>query len=123
MNRRQPMGNAPAWDPAPAPPNVDGLAPPEQPGERHAVTSSDLERLRDDIAHTRQELGETIEALSARLDVKARARDGLRRARGRAAELTEPVRLPSPAAGAVLGAGIAAGLLLVAMLLRRRRSR
>lgn len=121
MNRRH--ERPPTWNPGPVAPNADGLVSTGAAEQRHAVTSDDLQRLREDIARTRQELGETIEALSARLDVKARTRQGLQRAGRRAAELARPVRQPSPVMGAVVGAGVAAGLVLVALLLRRGRTR
>lgn len=51
----------------------------EDPGaERASVTtaeSKDPEQIRADIEATRQELGDTVEALAAKADVKARMRD------------------------------------------------
>jgi hypothetical protein len=35
----------------------------------------DVQALREEIAHTRAELGETVQALAAKADVKARAKD------------------------------------------------
>jgi hypothetical protein len=103
------------------------------------------EALEADIERTRQELGETIEALVAKTDVKARvqhraavvtgnlrsqahtaigkARGGVRSAREKAAEhgpawqATRGVRVYSVAAAAVAGA------LLLAWLTMRRRGR
>jgi hypothetical protein len=102
------------------------------------------EALEADIERTRQELGETIEALVAKTDVKARvqhratevagnprskghiavgrARGGVRSAREKAAEhgpawqATRGVRVYSVAAAAVAGA-----LLLAWLTVRRRR--
>ena len=42
--------------------------------------------IREDIAETRQELGEAVEALAAKTNVKARAREHLTRATARARE-------------------------------------
>jgi hypothetical protein len=112
----------------------DGGRPPESP-----------EALEADIERTRRELGETIEALVAKTDVKARvqhraaevagnlrgkahtaigkARGGVRSAREKAAEhgpamqATRGVRVYSIAAAAVTGA------LLLAWLTKRRRRR
>ena len=43
-----------------------------------AVTgSSDPEQLREEIAHTREELGDTVEALAAKTDVKGQAKQKL----------------------------------------------
>ena len=46
-----------------------------------------VEELREDIAQTRQELGETVEALAAKADVKdTRVRDALRQTAAKARE-------------------------------------
>jgi hypothetical protein len=51
------------------------------------VTSDDpkVAALRTEIAHTRAELGETVEALAAKADVKARAQDKVADVKARAA--------------------------------------
>ncbi len=77
----------------------------------HATTGPDA--LAEQIARTRQELGETVEQLSARFDVKARARESLQHGRERAAPYVVPA-----AAVAALAAGA-----LIALLVWRRRSR
>jgi hypothetical protein len=46
----------------------------------------DPSAIRHDIAETRQELGEAVEALAAKTNVKARAREQLNRASTRARE-------------------------------------
>jgi Tfp pilus assembly protein FimV len=78
----------------------------------------DLEALRAEIRQTRAELGETVSALAAKTDVKARAREELDHAKARAvAQLHETGdrvrRNPLPLV-AVVGAGIAlVGIILV----------
>ena len=85
---------------------------PEQP--------TDPDQLRGEIAEAREELGETVEALAAKVDVKGRAKDKVyeqkARARAKLNEVTQQVKeKPAPVA-AVLG-----GALLLLVLLRRRR--
>jgi hypothetical protein len=63
--------------------------------------------IREDIAETRQELGEAVEALAAKTNVKARAREQLTRATARARE--------RPAAVVAM-----ATVLLVVIVARRR---
>jgi ElaB/YqjD/DUF883 family membrane-anchored ribosome-binding protein len=103
------------------------------------------EALRREIEQTRAELGETVEALAARADVKARAQDAVddvkqrvhdaadearQRARGavdtvayQVGKQRERVATLSPQMRMVLG-GVAAGLvaLLLVRVLRGRRS-
>lgn len=71
--------------------------------------------LRDEISHTRDELGDTVAALATRADVGSRARDSARRTavRMRTASASPEVML-------VYAAGIAA---LVSYLFARRRNR
>jgi hypothetical protein len=88
---------------------------PEQP--------TDPDQLRGEIAEAREELGETVEALVAKTDVKGRAKDKVddqkARARAKLNELTEQVKdKPTPVAAAVGGVG---ALLLLVLLRRRRR--
>ena len=73
------------------------------PGSREAIEA--------DIEATRANLGETVDALSRKLDVKSRVR-------AKAAETTDRVRR-EPAVPAAVGAGL---LLVVALLVWRRRS-
>jgi len=49
----------------------------------HLTTSSkpEAQQLREDIEYTRQDLGDTVDALAAKADVKSRARERARRAR------------------------------------------
>ncbi len=57
-------------------------------GNSHAASkrSVDVEALRREIAHTRAELGETIQALAAKADVKARLQETADEARARVRE-------------------------------------
>jgi hypothetical protein len=88
---------------------------PEQP--------TDPDQLRGEIAEAREELGETVEALAAKADVKGRAKDNVyeqkARARAKLNEVTEQVKeKPAPVAAV---AGIVGALLLLVLLRRRRR--
>jgi ElaB/YqjD/DUF883 family membrane-anchored ribosome-binding protein len=88
---------------------------PEQP--------TDPDQLRGEIAEAREELGETVEALAAKADVKGRAQDNVdeqkARARAKLNEVTEQVKeKPAPVAAVAGGVG---ALLLLALLRRRRR--
>jgi cobalamin biosynthesis protein CobT len=91
---------------------------PEQP--------TDPEQLRGEIAEAREELGETVEALAAKADVKGRAKDTVyeqkARARAKLDEVTEQVK-EKPAPVAAVAGGVVTLLLLVLVLLRRRRRR
>ena len=64
------------------------------------------DEIRKDIERTREQLGETVEALAVQTDVKRRAREKAADVKGRAK--TTPV----VAVGAVLLAALAAGLIL-----------
>jgi hypothetical protein len=69
------------------------------------------EQLRDDIEQTRRELGETVERLSHKADVKAQVRAKREEVEARARE--NPLPLGAAGAGIVLG--------LVALWIIRRR--
>jgi hypothetical protein len=82
----------------------------------------DPEALREEIAHTREELGDTMAALSEKSDVKAQASAKADELKAKAQEVTETARAkaqenPKPF---VLGA---AGVLVALVLLRRLRRR
>ena len=72
----------------------------EEPGtERASVTtaeSRDPEQIREDIEATRQELGDTVEALAAKADVKARMRDKVASTKQSAAQKLGKARESSP---------------------------
>jgi Tfp pilus assembly protein FimV len=75
------------------------------------MTEQDTEQLRREIERTRTELGQTVEALSHKADVKAHAR-----AR---AELVKTQAKEKPAVPLAVGIGVA----LVGLWLVRRRRR
>lgn len=105
--------------------------------------TDETERLRDEIERTREQLGETVQALTYKADVPARVRDKLTETREAAqdrarqltgqatARLPEPVRergqraavavrrRPMPVVAAVLAVPFV--LLLVRLVRRRRR--
>ncbi|MEU4558126.1 DUF3618 domain-containing protein [Actinoplanes sp. NPDC023936] len=68
-----------------------------------SAAKPDLAVLREEIKQTRAELGETVQALAAKADVKARARDQVEQTRQRvlaqAHELTGRVREAAVTAG------------------------
>ncbi|MGI5243890.1 DUF3618 domain-containing protein [Dactylosporangium sp. CA-139066] len=93
-------------------------------------TSADPGRLKEEIAETRDELAGTVEALAAKTDVKARAKDAAadvkERAKDAAADVkdaavvaAEQVRRPVPAVALAAGIGLVA---LAIIAVRRRRS-
>jgi hypothetical protein len=75
-----------------------------------------IEELRAGIKQTRAELGETVQALAAKADVKARAREQVEVARERALETVRTNQVPI--AIVVAGAMAVVGIILV---LRGRR--
>jgi hypothetical protein len=95
--------------------------------------SDDPDELREQISHTRTELGETVEALAAKADVKAQVKEKVTSAREQVAETVSevdadqarralasvPVRVRRRPLPAVLAA---AGVVLV-WVTRRRRTR
>jgi hypothetical protein len=80
------------------------------------VPKPTIEELRAEIKQTRAELGETVQALAAKADVKARAKEQVEIARGRAIETVRANQVPI--AIVVAGAMALAGIILV---LRGRR--
>jgi ElaB/YqjD/DUF883 family membrane-anchored ribosome-binding protein len=68
-----------------------------------AAASGDPEALRRDVEHTREELGETVEALSAKADVKGQVQEKVEQRKQAVKEKTGEVR--TKVAGAVSGAG------------------
>ncbi len=95
--------------------------------------SEATDRIEQDIAQTRQELGDTAEALAAKTDVKARAHDAVEDAKEAAATKVHDARSAAAAKAAAtretvgsnpfpVGAVVAAvGLALVAVWVIRRR--
>ncbi|WP_422733682.1 DUF3618 domain-containing protein [Micromonospora sp. WMMD558] len=97
--------------------------------------TGDTEALREEIRRTRVELGETVEALAAKADVKKRlkssteqAKERMReqatltvaRVRGQARQRGERVR-GNPAPFAALAAGALAAAVVLMIIRRRRR--
>jgi LPXTG-motif cell wall-anchored protein len=79
---------------------------------------NDPDRIKAEIEATREQLGRTVDELSARLDVPARARESAARAKDTA---VETYRESPPA---VIGAGIAlVGLVAGLVVWRRKRAR
>jgi transcriptional regulator with XRE-family HTH domain len=79
-----------------------------------AAEKPDIDVLRAEIKQTRTELGETVQALAAKADVKARAKDQVeqtkQRVKAQALEATERVRDAAVAAtDAVRGKAVEAG--------------
>jgi Protein of unknown function (DUF3618) len=77
------------------PPGGDRTAGPAPP-------PSDPRQLREEILRTRAELGDTVEALAGRLDVRARAREAAAAARQRARDRAEAVTRAVAGRGAQL---------------------
>lgn len=89
-------------DPATAPPAAQ-----EVPAAAEAP--KDPAQIQEEIEATRRELGDTVEALAAKADFKAHARERLERAKA---------SLPNPAVLGAVAAVVVVGLVLV---VRRRR--
>jgi hypothetical protein len=98
----------------------------QQPGGR---PPSDPDQLREEIEETRQELGDTVEALAGKADVKAQAqakvaqteeqvRAAPQQAKARLGDLGHQAKERPAPAGAIAGAVLAAMVLL--WLIRRR---
>lgn len=95
----------------------------------------DVDALREGIRQTRAELGETVQALAAKADVKARAKESVhqttQRVRAQAVQATETARERSapvvarlrdnPAAPAAALLGVAAAVVLLLIVRGRRR--
>lgn len=76
-----------------------------------------MDDIQADIEQTRQELGDTAQALAAKLDVPAQARQKVEETKKRVAEKTEPVqRNAVPIAAAV-------AVVVIGLLIWRRRRR
>jgi hypothetical protein len=87
------------------------------------VNQQNTEQLRREIERTRAELGETVEALSHKADVKAQARAKAEQAKVQAREKAELARSQVQQNPAVpLAAGIGVAIVALWMIRRRRRS-
>ena len=89
------------------PPNEKTEAKTEVEAEAKKEPAAEAAELREEIEETREELGDTVEQLAQKADVK-----------GQAQAKVDAVR-ENPTPVAAIGAGVAAGLLLL-WLLRRR---
>jgi transposase-like protein len=98
----------------------------------HRPASREPDALRAEIARTRVELGETVSALAAKVDVKARAQEyrsqlGERvrqtagEMRGRAGQLAHRAEAAPGSRLPMLGAVAALTLILIGLATRRRR--
>jgi hypothetical protein len=82
------------------------------------TTPKSPDEIRDEIERTRADLAQTVDSLSAKLDVKAQAKqrvDDLR------VTVTEKAKQAQPYRTQILGATAGLAVLLVAVRLRRRR--
>ena len=87
------------------------------------MTEQDTEQLRREIERTRVELGQTVEALSHKADVKAQARARAEEAKQQARQRAELVKSQAQEKPAVpLAAGIGVAIVALWLLRRRRRS-
>jgi hypothetical protein len=109
-----------------SPMNMPPLNAPSANGGNGRPIPTDPDELRRDIAETRERLGDTVEALSHKVDVKAQARErfaaGKESARESAGEARERlVGLYAKRPAVILGAGGAALLALITWIVLRRR--
>ena len=84
---------------------------------------TEAEQLREEIAETREELGETVEALAAKADVKAQAQAKVEETKEQAQQKVEETKgqvKENPFPVAALAGGIAAGILLLVIIKRKR---
>ncbi|WP_344968595.1 DUF3618 domain-containing protein [Salinactinospora qingdaonensis] len=80
---------------------------------------NEAELLRAEISHTRAELGDTVEALAAKADVRTRAREEAKRAVGVArSRVSRPLTRRQLTVAAV-SAGLLAGLIAAAVTKKR----
>jgi len=74
-----------------------------QMGHADAASSGDPDRIRADIEQTRAELGDSVDALAAKADVKARAKDTAEAAKDRAKAAAEAAKDRAKAAAEAAG--------------------
>jgi hypothetical protein len=84
-----------------------------------ARAGDELEVLQEEIAQTREDLGETIEALTSKLDVRARTKQKAGEVKERA---TDVVQSKGPTL-ATVGAAAVAGLIVLMVLRNQNRRR
>lgn len=92
---------------------------PDMPEVHRPEPGSDagIGEIEADLARTRVELGETAQALAAKLDVPGQARAKVDQTKQRVAEKTEPLR------DNALPIAVATGVVVLLLLIRRRRRR
>ena len=93
----------------------DGRPPEGDPGGTAATGPADPDAIMAEIAVTRAQLGRTVEELSHRLDVPARAKESAFRARDTA---VETYRESPPT---MIGAGLALVAVIVGVVVWRRK--
>jgi ElaB/YqjD/DUF883 family membrane-anchored ribosome-binding protein len=95
---------------------------------------TEAEQLREEIAETREDLGDTVEALAAKADVKAQAQAKVEETKAQAQQKVEETKAQAqqkveetseqvkenPVPVAALAGGVAAGILLLVLLKRKR---
>ena len=81
------------------------------------ATPDDQQELEKEIEQTREQLGQTVEALAAKVDVKARAQEKLGQLTAQASQAGQQIRKrPVPAAAT---AGVIGALVLFFTVIRR----
>jgi chromosome segregation ATPase len=81
------------------------------------TSADDQQELEEEIEQTREQLGQTVEALAARVDVKARAQEKLGQLTAQASQAGQQIRKrPVPAAAT---AGVIGALVLFFTVIRR----
>ena len=74
----------------------DGAPQDSRPAEARTGPAGDVQELKHEIEQTREQLGETVEQLVAKTDVRARARDKATELTGRVAAVGTPVWEATP---------------------------
>jgi chromosome segregation ATPase len=106
------------------------MSPTDQPSGTTPTTPAtgrpdDPAALREEIAQTREELGDTVAALSERSDVKAQASAKAEELKAKAHEASETARAQArdnPTPFVLAGAGALVALVVLRKLRRRRRN-
>jgi hypothetical protein len=93
-------------------------ADPQRPEPGPDATIDDIQA---DIEQTRTELGQTVGALSAKLDVKQRVADKKSEVKHRVAEKSQQVRSQAQAKPAVPVAAVALVVLILGIIIWKRR--